>query len=318
MPGFRNKRGGAGDRKAAFTLIELLVVVAIIGLLFGLLIPAVQMAREAARRAQCANNLHQIGLAIHQYLGAMGVVPTGQGGMGQSPFVTMLPYYDHSSIYNAFNFNMPVYNEENQTARVSRPTILMCPTDSYQPFAFATSYAGNIGNACYQETYNGLFASTDSPGDHYLNSGALSDGMSNTSAVSEWLINRIAAPVDRHRSFYRTSGVAITEVDAFTTYCVSLSGFVADPFMRKGAEWYDGIWPMSLYDHLLPINAPSCRNTRRANLVGGCAAGSLHPGGANSAFADGHIQFVKDSISINVWRALGTRNGGEVISSNSF
>jgi prepilin-type N-terminal cleavage/methylation domain-containing protein len=135
----------ASERKA-FTLIEVLVVMAIIGLLVALALPAVHSAREAGRRAQCINNLRQMGIALHSYASAYGVLPCGQGGRGQSMLVSVLPYLDQNRLYHAFNFDLGVGElDANRTAIATRVATLLCPSDpaAWRQFA-PTNYAGNL------------------------------------------------------------------------------------------------------------------------------------------------------------------------------
>ena len=126
-------------RRRGFTLIELLVVIAIIGVLISLLLPAVQAAREAARRAQCTNNLKQIALASLNYESAQGTLPPGQllqiyrapftYSYGHSVFVSILPYLEGSSIYQAYNFAVSWRNEHNVTVAGAALNALWCPSD---------------------------------------------------------------------------------------------------------------------------------------------------------------------------------------------
>lgn len=308
-----------------FTLIELIVVIGIIGLLVALLLPAVQSARETARRIQCSSNLRQMGLALHAYATAEGVFPAGQGGRGQSLHVAILPHLELSTLYNLFNFAHIISDYENDTATRPRPFLFLCPSDSWQPYAASTSYAGNAGDALYENRYNGLFATTDSPADHYVAIRDITDGTSQTAAVSEWLIGRRATvgespTVDRRRSIHGPAQPTVSMNRAvFAARCRSTTEMTTNiAFPVKGFGWYDGLWAKSLYDHFLPINAPSCVNAVRSEIAGACSAGSQHPGGANVLLADGHVRFIRESIAEEVWQALGTRNGGEGLSSDSF
>ena len=306
-------------RRRAFTLVEILVVISIVGLLLGILLPAAQKVREAARRVQCVNNLKQIAIALNVYVDSNSVFPSGQGGIGQSLFVTSLPYYDNVNSFNALNFSFAIDGAENSTVRTLRPGILICPSDAYQPLNRATNYAGNAGDAFYKSHYNGLFATTDSSWDHYLTPANVRDGMSNTVALSEWLISRFEALPAPTRSLYSLLDVSTAlDADRFAEQCLALSGFEPSHFQLKGDEWFNGIWAKTLYDHFLPVNAPSCYNSFISPVLGTCSAGSLHPEGANTCFADGHVQFIRQTCDRMVWRALGTRDGSEVVSSNDF
>ena len=309
----------AGRSRRGLTLIELLVVIAILGILVTLLIPAVQAAREAARRAQCVNNLKQIALSIHAYISDFQVLPAGQGGIGQSVFVSLLPYVEQGAKYNTFNFDIRLTYPANTTALSVRPSLLICPSDSLQPRDTFTSYAGNVGDAFYLQSYTGLFATTDSPWDHYISPQHITDGMSNTAAIAEWLIGS-RDRADRRRAIYRPSGLPLLPVNSnqFTTKCRLLDGYLPDMTIIKGEGWGDGSWPKTLYDHFMPPNHQSCINTPRSEVFAACAVGSFHSGGANTAFADGRVSFIKESIGLGMWRAMGTRNGQELISPSDF
>jgi prepilin-type N-terminal cleavage/methylation domain-containing protein len=268
------------DTRDAFTLLELLVVISIIAMLVGLLLPAVQMAREAARRAQCTNNLKQLGLAMHAYLTTYGVLPTSQGGIGQSPLITVLPCLEQRVLYSSLNFNAPISDDSNSTAIALRPAIFICPSDSYQPYGPATNYAGSIGDGYYQARYNGLFASTDVPSDHYVNPANIPDGMSNTVAFAEVLINRPALAFDERRNFYQFPGSpGVINPEQFASRCLALDGMIPNALQPKGHGWEDGVWPRTLYDHFMPINSHNCiNNSAGATVLAASPAGSLHPG----------------------------------------
>lgn len=304
----------------AFTLIELLVVITIIGLLVALLLPAVQAAREAARRTSCVNNLKQLGLAMHSYLGTFDVFPGGQGGAGQSLHVSLLPYADQSPVYNAFNFDLGLRcRNANSTVASTQLSLFACPSDSEQPKSGWTSYAGNVGVGYNSDSFNGMFNIASLP-PRNVAPAHVEDGLSYTAAMSEWPVGDMSSLGDRRRAILTLLGVSGSlDLAGFTAQCRAQSGQPpTDNGNFKGNLWIEGRWTSTLYDHTLSINDPSCLNTPYSPLLGACGAGSFHPSGANGLMADGHVRFFRQSLDLPVWRALGTRNGAEVIPTDQF
>lgn len=310
------------SRRGGLTLIELLVVLAVVGILVALLLPAVQAAREAARRVQCSGNLRQLGLALHGYHEVYGRFPATQGGNGQSPFVALLPHLEQVSLYNRINFDIRIGDFANLTAVRSTPDVLACPSDATVARGAPTSYAWSCGDGFYGLYSNGAFATGYSD----LATGAsiheVRDGTSTTAAASEWLPGD-PEPGDRRRGFYHPAGEAewVDPAD-FASHCSSLAALEGPHSPGKGQDWYDGLWGRVAYDHFLPINAPSCYNGRRVGAVPGivprpvaatCTAGSEHPGGANVLFLDGRVSFTTQTIALPAWRAMGTIAECEII-----
>jgi prepilin-type N-terminal cleavage/methylation domain-containing protein/prepilin-type processing-associated H-X9-DG protein len=292
-PSKSNRRG--------FSLIELLVVISIIGFLLALLLPAVQSAREAARRMQCTNNLKQIILAAHNYHGVNNVLPQGMMdqpiGHGYSPwqydstgslFVSMLPYLDQQPLFNAVNYDLNMFNAENYTISATGLGILWCPSDGRVSQArnlpdgamfdagvvrmHYTSYAGNSGTwflgwsdpkLTLQGYMNGLFNVNSA-----VRFADISDGLSNTMAFSE----RAHALLDDTSSLWWhwwTSG-------------------------NYGDTMFCTLYPMNPFRKVSGIYTSSGDASSDAYIS---TASSLHPSGANVAMADGSVKFVKDTIS---------------------
>ena len=315
--------------KRGITLIEVLVTVAIIGLLAALLLPAIQAAREAGRRTACANNLHQLGIGLEGYASIHNVFPKGRNGnMGLSPHSIVLPYLEQGSLYNAYNFNTvdprdqgleAGYVGKNYTFTVTQLAVLLCPSDSI-PANFSwgsTNYAANTGSGLQCCGEDGLFVLDSSA----LRSASISDGLSNTISFAEWALGTgYSARVTRNKSVFQTQQPLLKkeEFARFVDACNSIEEsyqFVGN--RNKGNGWFFGDFNFTLYNQVMTINAHSCSN---AGYIpsGAWTAGSLHPGGTNVLFADGHSSFAKDSLSLSVWRSLGTRSGGDITSDTSF
>jgi prepilin-type N-terminal cleavage/methylation domain-containing protein/prepilin-type processing-associated H-X9-DG protein len=319
-------------RRAGFTLIELLVVIAIIGVLIALLLPAVQAAREAARRAQCTNNLKQLGLAMHNYIDAVGTLPMGRNlptSDSYSPLARMLPQMEQVQLQGALNFNLGWSAPANSTAYGVTISSFLCPSDprSQLPAGWGgTNYRSNEGTSVAM-----WYGSSDTTG---VNKGVLapnglffalepirlaeiSDGTSNTAAFSEHLKgdfdNTIAtelADTFWPQTYPANADEAVAQCRAFNWRDLSFQR-VSD----VGAPWAYGYHSTTSYWHSGPPNSRSCMFPPSRIMT---TATSQHPGGVNVGLADGSVRFVKSTVNINAWRALGTRNGSEVLSGDSF
>ncbi len=361
VPSRRSRSGG-------FTLIELLVVIAIIAVLIALLLPAVQSAREAARRASCTNNLKQLGLALLNYESANGCFPSGgmvptAASVGWSPltpyfsywsfFPGICPYIEQQQIYNSFNFANGYYIPSWATANASHLSVLACPSDptvldgngyysstpgqGWAPYNMGlTSYRGICG-PWYQPPRhcegiapsNYTLLQQNALGVLYHSSAvklaSITDGTSNTLALGEYVYGRLSQ-ADQNCWHWWVAGN--TDTIGTCMYAPNLQGTL-DP-----VEFTD--------------NAASL-------LV--LSQSSNHPGGANHAFCDGSVHFIKNTIQswppdpanpivpywprgltwtaniptnfgtfgvfsttspYGVYQSLSTRNGGEVISSDQY
>jgi prepilin-type N-terminal cleavage/methylation domain-containing protein/prepilin-type processing-associated H-X9-DG protein len=332
-------------RRTGFTLIELLVVIAIISVLIALLLPAVQAAREAARRMQCTNNLKQIGLALNSYHASWNGFPVGflyayQGILPNSSasqyrwsaLAQMAPYMEQANVFNAINFNFPIahmptssgalfwpYFEANTSAMATQIAMFLCPSDGAPPPAVGTGptnyafCAGDGSNGGDATNADGTFILGPS-----VTIAGVTDGTSQTAAASEQSLG-IAGPYSQTtstpipmpwtRAMSRVAAAPLTDAAC----AVAPDGWL----LNKGSSWWDGNYQNTLYNHYLTPNAnrPDCIVYHNP---GWKAARSYHPGGVDLLFGDGHVAFIKDSVNLATWRAISTRAGGEVVSADAF
>jgi prepilin-type N-terminal cleavage/methylation domain-containing protein/prepilin-type processing-associated H-X9-DG protein len=340
--------------RRGFTLIELLVVIAIIGVLIALLLPAVQSAREAARRATCVNNLKQIGLACMNYESARGSLPMGtffsvpwENCQGTprffNAFIFIMPYMEQATTYNAINFTTTagVISLRNVTAMNTLIGSYICPSDQpnnrrdpAQGFVPTpqTSYAMSIGvTECIYYAFTvvdptcGAIPPDGAFGSYYATKLAeFTDGTSNTLLFGE--TSRFKNEPAAYPPGNPNAGVP----SAYNSWVQSISidqpGTLNDTRIQGGA-------------YVVPrINAPALANITFDQLFspqtlqdlqtwylfpnttnyGQFGFRSLHPGGANFLFTDGSVKFLKESINLVAYRGLGTKAGNEAISSDSY
>ncbi|MDX2036689.1 MAG: DUF1559 domain-containing protein [Isosphaeraceae bacterium] len=312
-----------------FSLIELLVVIAIIAVLIALLLPAVQAAREAARRTQCVGHLKQIAIALHGYHDLHRALPPGRvrsrvDGLGlvHGMFAQILPFIEQGPTWNAINFSLNadrgIGGIENDTARRTRIQVYLCPSDTSSLFDAPEQAPIN-----YQMNVGTRHSVIDNDGPLFENSrvdfAAITDGTSQTALVSELarsstlrgneVIETIHSPIVSYEATCRPAGPAVPRA--------------------RGNRWIYGAPNHTMYSHHRPPNHgdPDCRggnpfgdatNILWDRLSLDTSARSLHPGGVNVSFADGSSRFVKSTVNPTVWRSLGSRNGGEVVSSDSY
>jgi prepilin-type N-terminal cleavage/methylation domain-containing protein/prepilin-type processing-associated H-X9-DG protein len=370
-------------RTRGYTLIELLVVISIIAVLVGLLLPAVQAAREAARRIQCCNNLKQVALALRNYEDVNGTLPpcafwqayAGDYSDGAGHLVRVAPFLEQYGLYNAMNWSLPMYCDQNTTISGNAVVTFWCPSDgeivNYRhtyPAGFGgpsclkgplpmtySSYAGCLGKWPILGYVDSTFSTDQTalsqvdgvllpggyppgnpvtiygtsypgrPGNSPATLASITDGLSNTIAYSE----------HAHGLFSKTQdSQGNTDFDDWNW-------------------WVSGNFGDTIFTTFFPLNP---QNKLKTDYYEGGAfiqgdslvlsASSFHPGGANFAFMDGSVKFIKETIDswkidpatslppgctyqapfyrlspgtrVPVYQALSTRNGGEVISAGSF
>ncbi|MCA9090888.1 MAG: DUF1559 domain-containing protein [Planctomycetaceae bacterium] len=316
-----------------FTLIELLVVIAIIAILIALLLPAVQQAREAARRTQCKNNLKQLGLALHNYESTHRVFPLiSSNSTGYSPQAQLLPFIEQGGLHNLIDFDLPLMlgsgpnvslNPALEGVQNKLIPVFQCPSDSGNPMLTdagaewaGTNYLVNIGSG---EAFNYCATATPDPNGLFWRGSStrfrdIIDGTSNTVFMAEGLFggrDTVSTTVltDPQRQMQRASGggspCSRTAEDLTTS---AASGYVGT---RAGS------WIRATSFHIV-VNSFFTPNSMQPDVSfhGDLASSSRsnHVGGTQTVLVDGSVRFVSDSINLGIWRALFSRNGGELIS----
>ena len=334
-----DRRGGFRSPRTAFSLIELLVVIGIVGVLAGLLLPAVQQSREAARRLDCLNRTRQVGLALQGYESARGYFPPGAEAKPYpanpntphtfyrwSALAHALPYLEQRHALAAVDLSLPLYGANLQVMAQNRAGVkavigaFLCPSDRGAPVdpAFGpTNYAACGGSGMG----GGTPLATD--GIFYTNSATtmaeIADGASHTVLVAETTLGETPPPltprdqVDPRLVYAFARGAVLTEANCAET---ALWNFTSPP----GFAWANGEYRSALYNHHRTPNSPQidCVSARLVGTIaeqftayGWRAARSFHAGGVNVAMADGSGGFVRDDVEAAVWQALATRHGEE-------
>lgn len=315
-------------RSRAFTLIELLVVISIIAVLIALLLPAVQRAREAARRANCNNNLKQIGLALHNYENAHSVFPAARLNFPHnwSALAMLLPYAEGANQFNSINFSFPSGSTpvpQNVTVTGTVFALFLCPSDPQPQLNRAFGHNNYVANSGSGTIGGGILNAGAGPGDpdgvffsgRCMELRQILDGTSGTVAFSETIRGSGATtlgpqPMDRRLQYAMLTG----SLTATPANCAAATDWWGD----RAAEWSRGSFIASVYNHFYTPNSPNmdCNHTSKARAI--TAARSYHSGGVNVLFCDGHVRLSKDSTDEVIWRAISTRDGAETIGNAEF
>ncbi len=304
-------------RRSGFTLVELLVVITIIGILISLLLPAVQSAREAARRMQCSNHLKQLGLALHNYHAAHAELPFAtpfDNSSGSSPWpggtwvAMLLPYLEQTALYDQFDFNKPMNHADNAAAVQVVVPGMVCPTDpaGSQPIL---DDRGNLSNtnpavslgmwysASMGPTHPDACPFCPEPRPSYCCQGN-NYGSRSPDNNSVGMFGRYPA------------GVRFADVRDGLSNTLMLGETLPAQCVYIGA--YCVNFPVSSTS--IPLNTFEVCDQAGGIHYRACGFKSLHPGGAMFALADGSVQFLSEAIDYRLFNELGTRAGGEVAS----
>ncbi|QDV69720.1 Type II secretion system protein G precursor [Rosistilla carotiformis] len=300
-------------RSKGFTLVELLVVIAIIGILVGLLLPAVQAAREAARRMECSNNLKQLGIALHNYHDTFQVFPPGRmscdgwtGGPctgktwmdkpGTSGLVMLLPFMELNTLYDQFGGFQAGGLEPSggpadwrtpqvDAAMKQRPPVFVCPSEIAAPIYNGTA----TGNYVFVHGRRGPGSGTDQVSLKHGNTGV----------------------------FNYLSTYSMSDITDGTAQTLAFGEVLAADKPESVNRWtLAGRHLDSLRSTENPINTPPGTGPITLTIYGSTlngAMGSRHPGGSMFTFCDGHVAFISETVNMTVYRAISTREGGEVV-----
>lgn len=336
---------GRSTAPRGFTLIETLVVVCVISILASLLAPAVQRTREAAARARCLNNLRQIGLGLNAYLAMFNAFPPACGSSeirGRllfrkefSSFTNLLPQLDLQPLFSSMNFEVEAYDpyafgfhddssRSNRTVFDTKVALFLCPSDGSAGATDApgVSYRVNLGAKFTMHEFG--TAAMDGPLSGYLarSPSMTIDGLSHTVAFSEKLAGcPNAAGLDPRVAMFVVPPPDPKDTAVYNAVyaqaCRGLESYYGYS-SAGGLTWMIGAMSQTGYNHLFGINGryPDCivAITGVTPTYGILGARSNHPGGVNTLMADGSARFASETTNLEVWRALGTRAGGELIS----
>lgn len=319
---------GARGSRSAFTLIELLVVLAIIAILIGLLLPAIQQVRAAAARAQCQNNLKQLGLALHHFHDVHQVFPASgwteagpanPGGKYVGWRSLLLPYLEQANLQRLYDFNLNWWEGTNATVAAVPVKIFQCPSTSGRPAVVA------------------VVAKPPRPALTFVNPMAPADYEAILGVQPASINPHLSAPIynigNRLSVLARNSQTRLTDVRDGTSSTIMVIECAARPLAFRnrtpiglsddqGIGWADSEGAFSL------DGANATGTLEGCGPAGGCIHAmnrkndnepfSFHPGGANFLFADGHVQYLRESLRLRTLAALCTKDAGEVVADSEY
>jgi prepilin-type N-terminal cleavage/methylation domain-containing protein/prepilin-type processing-associated H-X9-DG protein len=322
-------------RKGGFTLIELLVVIAIIAVLVALLLPAVQQAREAARRTQCKNNLKQVGLALHNYHEAMNgfppvsVLPAGRTSEPWSAHARLLPYIEQAALQDLVDWGSSAEFPTNPAVCQTRVAIYLCPSEindrarvTANLVHYPLNYSCNEGTWFIYDPVSGRTGDGAFCPNRSMRAADFRDGMSNTLAMSE---NKAYQPNLWDTSNPNTLGVAAPGSAA------AIATYFGGTFDSNGhTEWVEGDVhetgfttvftpntnvPYTVSGVTYDVDVTSMRDGESTTVptYAAVTARSYHTGTVNALMCDGSVRSVNNSLNLGIWRGLGTRAGSEVL-----
>lgn len=331
MSRFRSRRPG-------FTLIELLVVIAVISVLISLLLPAVQQAREAARRTQCRNNLKQLGLAMHNYVSTFGGFPMGKNTTQKTGVVNgvtttttnlpaqarILPFLDQANLYALINFNVAGNDPTNAVPYATTIPGFLCPSDNDSEgnlvggrSSYYTNTGTNVINGLPGLTVGSTNYGMPMPNgpiyqDSYVRFSAITDGSSSTALMSERRLGDGSNSISTPGSDTFQPGTYPNNDNDVYQQCHSfdVTNLAYQGKSNGGVPWILPDHTTTYYFHILGPNDLSCMfpPSRIATT-----ANSRHVGGVTLLMCDGSVRFGSSNVDLSVWRAIGTINGGELV-----
>jgi len=340
----RRGRGG-------FTLIELLVVIAIIGVLVAMLLPAVQAAREAARRAQCTNNLKQIGLALHNYMDSHGVFPPGyisainaavtdpcdqdaensssiDLGPGWAWGSMILPQMEQGSLFNSINFSLSVAYPANHTSSITVVNAYLCPSDSGPsvipvfadpPNPASPGSGTNVLDTVARGNYVGMWGIGEICAGSGPNDAANVGSIGSPNGIFQRNSRTGFADIVDGASQTIAIGERSHNLSYVTWTARTPNGWLAKTSLFEGGTDKFNPSPEETWTQIMgPAGLEDGSRTINQEQAHVEDYWSRHPGGANFLFADGSVHFLKSGISPPTFRALATRASGEVVSGDSY